>query len=258
MKLSTLFILLYSCFIFAQSKSLLDKIVIDGSTKIIGMYPQYDKSATYKTFNFYIDDANVIKSLVNKLVYTDEGKNIIERNDFEIKILQGNNIIQHWAISPAYSTIRIDGVSYKFDIKLLEELSKKYPFDYKFYEKEFSNSNEYNTYLTELKKDENFLFDYEPDFEFEGKFQIEFPKNSQFTSPKAISVFLEPKILAIVNKDQYNLTYIVDEYNRNNRNQFTMTIEGSKDIYEKLQIDNLSQKNWKNNRPAAMFFIKIK
>lgn len=63
MKLSTLFLLLYSCLNFAQSKPLLEKIAINGSIKIIGMYPQYDKTAKYKKFNFYIDDQNIIKGI---------------------------------------------------------------------------------------------------------------------------------------------------------------------------------------------------
>lgn len=256
MKLSTLVILLYSCLNFAQSKPLLGKIVIDDSTKIIGMYPQYDKSAKYKAFNFYIDDQNIIKSLVNKLVYTEEVKNMFERNAFEIKILKGNNIIQQWDINPAYSSIRIDGVSYTFDIKLLDELAKKYPLDYDFYEKEFQNIDEYTQYLANLKEDKKFLFAYKPDFEFEGTFEIEFPKNDQFQSPKAISDFLKSKLQSIVNENKYRLTYKADNYNLNNRNQFTMTIEGSKEIYDKINLGDLRQKNWKYNRASAMFFIR--
>jgi len=258
MKLSTLFILLYSCLNLAQSKPFLDKIVIDGSTKIIGMYPQYDKSAKYKKFNFYIDDQNIIKSLVNKLVYTKEVENMIERNAFVIWILNGNNIIKDWEINPAYSSIRIDGVSYTFDIKLLDELAKKNPLDYDFYEKEFQNNDEYTQYLANLKDDKKFLFAYEPDFEFEGNFEIEFPKNDQFQSPKTISGFLNPKLQSIVNEGKYKLTYIADNYNLNNRNQFTMTIEGSKELYDKINLGDLRQINWKYNRASAMFFIRKK
>ena len=193
---------------------------------------------------------------MNKLVYNEEVKNMIELNSFKIIILKGNNIIQHWEINPAYSSIRIDGVSYKFDTKLLDELSKKYPLDYDFYEKEFQNIDEYSQFSANLNDDKNFLFAYEPDFEFEGTFEIEFPKNDQFKSPKTISGFLNPKLQSILNEDKYKLTYIADNYNLNNRNQFTMTIEGSKELYDKINLGDLRQKNWKYNRASAMFFVR--
>jgi len=258
MKSVLLSFLFFSCFAFSQTKSILDNIKIDKNTKLIGMYPQYDKNKTYKNLNFYINDEKVIKDLVDKLSYEKIVKNRIERNDFRIKLLQGNEVLDDWMLSPANSNINMNGTFYEFNFKIIEELAKKYPFDYTFFKKEFSTLKEYEIFILSLKKDKDFLFAYEPNFKFEGTFKIKFPKNSQFPSPKVIDEYLRPKILKIANGSNFNITYVLDDYNMKNNDQYTMTIEGDKRIFNELQLENLEKKNWQDNIAAGMFFMKEK
>ncbi|KFF06478.1 hypothetical protein B0A68_21695 [Flavobacterium reichenbachii] len=248
--------LLFSCFTFSQTKSILENIKIDKNTKLIGMYPQYDKNKTYKNLNFYINDQNIITDLINKLSYEKIVKNRIERNDFRILVLQGNEVLENWMLSPANSNINMNGTFYEFNFKIIKELSKKYPFDYTFFKKEFSTQKEYDAFVLSLRKDNKFLFSYEPDFKFEGTFQIKFLKNSQFPNPKVIDEYLRPKILKIAKESEFNITYILDNYNKENTDQYTMTIEANKDIFDKLKLENLKQKNWQNNIATGMFFMR--
>ncbi|MGB8191912.1 MAG: hypothetical protein WCF67_08340, partial [Chitinophagaceae bacterium] len=58
------------------------------------------------------------------------------------------------------------------------------------------------------KKDKAFLFDYAPQFKYEGSFEIQFPRNKQFPHPKAISEYLTPLVESVVSKGEYSITYI--------------------------------------------------
>ena len=255
MKLKLLFLLIvFNC--FSQSKSLLDNIKIDNKTKLIGMYAQYDKNKTYQYLNFYIDDKNIIDSLISKLEYSQVVENRMEQNDFKIILLDGNKELNSWIISPMFKNIIVDGVYYDFDLDLIKDLSKKYPFNYTYFKKEFSNQEDFEKYTSKIGNEKNFLFAYEPFFEYEGSFEMIFPKNSEFYSPKMIDNFLRSELNKIAGENDFTISYILDERNLKNRNEFIITIQANKKIYKKLQLKNLQKSNWKDNQASGMFFMK--
>lgn len=256
MKLKLLPILLINFVVFAQNKPLLNNIKIDSNTKLIGMYVQYDKSKTYKYLNFYINNQKVIEDLAEKLTYGNVVENKLEQNNFRIIVLNGNEEVESWLVNPLFSNIIINGTYYKFDIKSIKELAEKYPFDYTFYEKSFTSINDYEKDLANVKKDKAFLFAYEPLLEYEGTFEIQFPKNSQFESPELIDDFLRPKVSAVAGDSEFNIFYTLDDYNKANTNQYTMTVQGNKSIFDKLVLENLTKKNWKKSEDSGMFFMK--
>ncbi|MBK9381089.1 MAG: hypothetical protein IPN39_07155 [Chitinophagaceae bacterium] len=135
-------------------------------------------------------------------------------------------------------------------------MNKKYPFKYYHDIKVFKGRDEYDKYLSEQKNNPKFLFDYGPQFKYEGSFEIEFPKNSKFPHPKAISEFLTPYIEKIVSKDDYTLGYVLNSKNMNNRDQYTMTIQGSKRLFEQLKLDKFKNENWEPTVEDAYFFYK--
>ena len=47
-------------------KPLFDTLTIDPGTKIIGRYPQYDKSRAYEKYNFIIEDSTKIAEFIKK------------------------------------------------------------------------------------------------------------------------------------------------------------------------------------------------
>lgn len=258
MKLKLITFLVVSFVGFSQTKSLLENIKINDKTKLIGMYPQYDKSKTYKYLNFYINDKTVIESLVDKLTYDKIVDNKLERNDFRIIILQDNDEIESWTLSPMNSNIIVNGVYYNFNLEEVKTLAKKYSFEYTFFEKNFDNQKDYESFKSKMNNDKDFLFAYEPFFEHEGTFEITFPKKEEFKSPKMIDEFLRPEVNKIVGENNFNISYILDKRNMANQNEYIITIEGSKEIYKKLKLNNLKNSNWKNNQPSGMFFMKTK
>jgi len=257
MKLKLITLLLLSFVGLSQAQSILDSVKINEKTRLIGMYAQYDKSKTYEYLNFFIDDKNIIESLKSKLIRGKIVENRIEQNDFKVIVLNGNEEVENWMLSPMNSNILINGIYYEFNSEKLKDLAKKYPLEYTFYEKNFSSKNEYEEYKTKMCKDKNFLFAYEPFFEYEGTFEITFPKNSEFESPKMIDDYLRPELNKIVKEEnQFNISYELDERNLKNRDEYIMTIECHKEIYERLKLKNLKNTNWKNNKPSGMFFMK--
>jgi hypothetical protein len=231
-----------------------DTLKIDSNTKLIDRYSHYDQTKTYKRFNFYTDNPTEIKAVLRKLTTAEETINIFATNPFRISIVQNNMEKKTWLIHPDQELASYDGHTYKFNSEVLRKLHKKYPFDYKFEKKIFSNS-EYKKYLAQQKADANFLFAYSPTFRYEGSFDVQFPKNEIYSSPKAISDFLKPLIEHIVAKGEYSVVYIANEKNLNSPNQYAMRISSSKKLFDHLKIDGLKNENWELTVEDGTFFI---
>lgn len=187
-----------------------------------------------------------------------EQENVIGSTDFRITIVQNSKEIKTWIVSPAINSIMFDSHSYEFDFKKIKDLAKRFPFDYRFEKKSFKTRADYEEYVGIEKNFASFLFDYEPQFRYEGSFEIEFPRNKNFSNPKTISEFLTPFIESIVKKDEYTITYALSEKNLDDLNQFTMTITGSKRIFDELKIQGLINQNWTPTVEEAWFFYRTK
>jgi len=251
-----IFFLTVSISLTAQEKYIFDTAKIDAATKLIGRYPQYDKQKTYKEFNFIITDPETIKSVIMKMPLGKEGENIIEDPEFRINIVQNFDEVKTWTVNPKLKSVMSNGHTYAFDISILKELAKKYPFDYKFEKVSFKSKAEYEQYLEKQKTNPSFLFDYAPQFKYEGSFEIKFPRNEQFSSPKAISEYLTSIIEKIVSKKEYRVSYILNDKNKNDQTQFIMTITGSKKLFDELKLDNLNKENWKETLEEGWFFFR--
>jgi hypothetical protein len=242
--------------VFSQ-KNLFDTLKIDTNTKIIGRYPQYDKSKTYEKYNFIIEDSTKIAAFIKKLNLGKEVTNSMEDPNFQLTVVKNNKEIGSWTINPTLkSAMTHDGKTYEFNLKQLKKLNKQFPFNYYHERKVFKSKSEYEEYLAEQKKNPNFLFDYNPQFKYEGSFEIEFPKNSKFLHPKAISDFLTPYIEQFVKEKEYTLGYVINSKNMNNREQYTMTIQSSKKLFELLKLEDLKNENWQPAVEDGYFFYK--
>lgn len=253
-----IFLLTISFSLLAQEKYIFDTAKIDGTTKLIGRYPQYDKQKTYKEFNFIITDPETIKAVIMTLPLGKEGKNIIEDPEFRMNIVQNFEEVKTWIVNPNLKSVLSEGHTYEFDVMKLKSLAKKYPFDYKFDKIPFKSKADYEKYLEKQKSDKTFLFVYAPQFEYEGSFEIQFPRNNKFSSPKAISDYLTPLIEKIVSKDEYRVSYVLNEKNRNDQTQFTMTITGNRKIFNDLQLENLNKENWTETVEEGWFFYRTR
>jgi hypothetical protein len=250
-------ILIFTTTIFYGQKALFDTLKIDSKTKIIGRYAHTDKSRTYEKYNFIIEDSTAIKNFINTLKLGEEVPNSFDRINFRLTVVKDHEEIGSWTISPTRQiAMTHDGHTYKFDLSKISELNRTNPFTYYYEIKVFNKKTEYEQYLNIQKNNPNYLFHYGPQFEFEGSFEIEFLKSEQFSSPKAISDYLKPLVEKIVNEDDYRIGYIANEKNIHNQNQFTMTITGSKKLFDKLQLKNLKKENWKATVEDGYFFYR--
>ena len=243
-------------FVIGQ-KTLFDSLKVDKTTKIIGRNPHYDKSKTYEKYNFIIEDSTKIIDFINNIKLDNEVPNSLENPNFKLTVVKNNKEFGSWTINPTQkSAMTHDGKTYKFDLKQISDLNKSFPLKYFHEVKEFSTRTEYENYLTQQKNNPNFLFDYSPQFKYEGSFEIEIEKSSKFSSPKAISEFLTPYIEKIVEKNEYSLSYVLNEKNKNNTNQYTMTIRGPKKLFKELKVKKLNNENWTDTIEDAYFFYK--
>jgi hypothetical protein len=258
MKLFPIYLLLISINCFSQN-FIPKNIKVDSTTKIIGRYPQYDKNKSYEKWNFILENVKDIEAFTNQLVLGEEVKNTLEEPNFSICLIHNYDEVKSWTINPRMKSVMVDGHTYKFDIKLFTELNKKFPFKYKYESVVFNKKTEYESYLNLQKKDSTFLFDYAPQFKYEGSFELDFPNNQKFSNPREISTFIEKKLKKInVKKDEYSISYILDERNLSNLNKiYTMTIQGPKKIFDVLKIEDIENKNWTPTTEDGMFFYKI-
>jgi hypothetical protein len=238
-------------------KSLFDSLNINSTTKIIGRYPHYDESKTYEKYNFILEDSAAIRKFINKLKLNEEVPNSSEDPSFRLSVIDNYDEIGSWTIGPTLkSAMTHDGHTYKFDINQISTLYKENPFEYYYDKVVFTNKEEYNSYLEKQKNNTNFLFDYAPQFKYEGSFEIEFKKSNKFSNPKTISEYLRPLIEEFVGEDDYSLGYILNEKNFNNREQYTMTINGPKKLFKELVLKKHKNVNWEPTVEDGWFFYK--
>ena len=251
-------ILFLSAQLSAQNKLIFDTSKVNSNTKLIGRYHHADEKMAYSELNFIIEDPATIKAVLATLTLGDKRQNASMGPNFQITIVQDFNEIERWNVYPGFNNILFKGHIYQFDIKKIKPLAKKYPFTYKFETIPFTNKEEYEKYLNREKENKNFLFDYAPRFKYEGSFKIQFPRNQKFSSPAAVSDYLMPLIEQIVDKDDYLCGYALDEMNVRNLNQYTMTIQGSRKLYDTLQLENLKKQAWIPDPHEGWFFYMVK
>lgn len=249
-------ILILSVQSFAQ-KTLFDTLKIDNTTKIIGRYPQFDKNKTYKKYNFVIEDQSQIEEFTKNLKLGEEVPNSMENPNFKLTVIKNHIEIGSWTINPTNkSAMTHDGHTYKFNLNQISKLNKTNPFDYEFKNVEFNSIDNYKSFLLEQKKNPKYLFNYSPQFKYEGSFKMEFKKSSEFPHPKGISEYLNPLIEKITKEGEYSVSYVLDEKNMNDTGQYTMTIQGPKELYEKLKVKGIKNQDWMLSEELGIFFYK--
>lgn len=86
MKNLLLILITFSSTNLLGQKNIFDTLVIDSTTKIIGRYPQYDKSKTYEKYNFIIEDSLEIAKFAKTIKLGEEVPNSTEDPSFRINI----------------------------------------------------------------------------------------------------------------------------------------------------------------------------
>jgi|TARA_B110000211_G_C13920648_1_gene482580 hypothetical protein len=255
-KFITTILILLSISAYSQKSLILENIDLNQNMRLIGMYPHYDKEKTFEKYNFLIVDFKVLDSLSKLLTKGKEVKNQFTKGEFNIRLYQGNKKLKTWSFNPKYSYLRINGKSYEFDANQILSLAKSYPLEYSFNKMSFKSEEEFNKKYENLKLNENLLFVYKPNFKFGGKFEVKFLKTKKFKHPKAITAYLNKYINKSRKKDEYRAYYVLTNYNKKNRNQYTMTIESDLDLFESFNIKKGEKGKWIQNEFTATIFMK--
>ena len=241
---------------YSQESLILENIELNQNMRIIGMYPHYDKEKTFEKYNFLIEDLKILDSVSKILTKGKEVKNQFTKNEFSIRLFEGNNKLKTWSFNPKYSYIRIDGKSYEFNANQILSLAKSYQLKYSFNKINFNSKNKFEKEYEKLKLNKNLLFVYKPNFKYAGKFEVKFLKSRKFKHPKAITKYLKKYINRSRKENEYRIYYVLTEYNNKNRNQYTMTVESDLDLFENFKIKKGEKEKWKSNEYTSTIFMK--
>ncbi|MBQ4818613.1 hypothetical protein [Aquimarina sp. MMG016] len=241
---------------FSQKKIVFEKLNLSDNIRLIGMYPHYDEEKTFEKYNFILEDLRTIDSISKIIVKGKEVKNQATRNEFHIRLLEGDKIINVWSFNPQYSYIRTESKSYEFNAEQILNIAQKFGFKYTFSKKNYSSPEQFDEDYKKLRTDEKLLFVYKPNFKFEGVFNIKFPKTKKFKHPKAISEYIRKKILNGRKPSEYRLYYTANEFNIKNKDQFTMTIESDYGLFENFEEKKAEKGIWTKKNYTATIFIK--
>ncbi len=228
-----------------QKAEFFKKFNFDKSYSVIGIGPHWaTKGDTYKRFSFFVDKLEDLNNLKKEWVFKQKSEVIAQQNHFSVYILKDKKIVGDGVINPSFSNIRADEGWYYFDTALLEEVAKKHFLNYTVHEDTFSTTQTYFSFYAKIKEDSSFLFLFPPDLEFEGSFRVSVRKTDELSSPKAAIEELERKFNLLTTKDKYHTTYVLDEYNLKNQNQWTLTVQADKLLFDKFNDDIFIKDKW--------------
>lgn len=238
--------------------ALIDTLKVTSKTRIIGTC--YDHSNKYDFFCFILKDSTSIVQFAKSLKGGKLMPNVINGDEFNIDIIDNYRMINHLAINPMLNTLRINGKTYDFDFVPLKKLYKKHSLNCEEEKVEFNNKNEADNYVAEIKKDTNLLYYHAPEFRYEGSFTMTVKKNTMFSSPKAVMNYLTPEIEKIVHHGEYMMLFSVNMANIESQIQsdsYTITITGSKKLFDNLNIDQIQKDNWHySGKQPGFFYFK--
>lgn len=257
MKILLTSILLFTCFSsFSQKSLVFENLEWNGNMRLIGMYPHYDKERTYEHYNFFIDDAKILDSIAKIIVKGKEIMNQSTRNEVNIYLYDGDNKIKTWSFDPKYKFIRTGGKSYRFDASQIMKLTANYGFRYSLKKERYQTQDQFDKDYSKIESNPNLLFVYEPDFKYEGAFEVSYKKSGKFKHPKAISEYLKKKIEEFRDENEYRVYYVANEYNLKNPNQYTMTIESDFELYKLFEDKKGEKGSWNQKEYTAYIFLK--
>lgn len=254
--LFTLSLLLFFLTSFSQKSLVFEDIQLKKDMRLIGMYPHYDEQKTYEKYNFLIEDYKIIDSIFKTIIKGKEIMNQSTRQEVTIRLYDGENKIDSWSFDPKYKFIRISGKSYEFDANQILDIAEEYSLTYHLEKRIYNNQKQFERDYEKIKSNPNLLFVFKPNFKFEGTFYVSYQKTKQFRHPKAISKYLRKIIGEFKEEIEYRVYYTFSDFNRNNKNQYTMTIESDYGLYELFDDKKGIKKDWKNNEYTAYIFLK--
>lgn len=235
--------LLMGSLAMAQVNTFVDAFKKDATIQVIGVQEDATGS-TYSHYNFILDQPSKIDREKYNLEYGYETANRgVEEENFMVYIVKDKKIIDQWLVNPKLYNVFHNGDAFSFDSDKLQNLATKYPLNYLVERLKFKNEKEFTKIKKGLYQDVSALIIIDPEFTYEGSFDMSFPRNEQFKSPEAIEAFLRPQIEKLT-KNNFVISYAITEKNFLDPNQFTLTISSDENTYKKLAIDKVVKQEW--------------
>lgn len=230
---------------FANAQqSLIDKVKFEPGTILVGMASDYNTDRTFDKYNFFIDDASKLNDAKMNLEYGYElATRTTDQNHFMIYAIKDRKIVDQWLVNPRIYNVFHNGIAYSFNSDQLEQLAEKHPFNYEVETKTYKNEKEFNRAKKELDKDRSIFLMYNPDFSFEGSFEVEFKKDEVLKTPEDADKYLR-NLTGGLTKKNVSITYVLNEKNLLDQSQMTMNISGPEDIFNKIKLDKGVKGNW--------------
>lgn len=243
-------------FATAQVTSMINDKNVDASTKVYGMAPLSDETKAYEKFNFMLENAAAIQLGKPILEYGYQSSTFqAQDNGVMIYMVKDKKIVDQWLVNPAFYNVFHDGIPYSYDTDKLAVLADKYPLIYKEEKRQYKTEKEYQKQRPALFADPYNLIITEPDFTYEGYFDVQFPQNEQFKNSEAAIAYLKP-VVEKLTKKKFDINYTITEKNILDRTQFTITVAGEENIYKKIKLDNLQKGDWQSLSYEASIFRK--
>ena len=237
--------LLYTTVSFAQVSTLIDKVNFDQGTILVGMASDYNQDKTYDKYNFYIDNVQKINGIRLELEHGYELSNkVTDQNHFMIYAIKDRKIVDQWLVNPRLHNVFNNGIAYSYDADKLKRIAEKFPFEYEVERRTYQNEKEYKKNLKTLNLDSSIFLLYEPNFEFEGTFEVSIKKDEKFTNATEAEVYLRDLSKKLTKKNVV-ISYALNEENLRNPSQMTMIVAGPKVLFDKMNLEGHTKSEWK-------------
>lgn len=248
--------LTFSTFSMAQVPTLIDKVQFDSNTILVGMASDYNSDKTYDKYNFFLDDASKINGVKLNLEYGYELDNkVTDSNHFMIYAIKDRKIVDQWLVNPRLYNVFHNGIAYSFDADKLAAIAEKFPFNYEVIKRQFKNNKEYTKAKKEIEKDRSIFLVYDPDFSFEGSFEVSLKKTDKITNAQQAEEYLRGIAKTLTKKEIY-VSYALNEKNLMDASQFTMIVAGPEAIYSKFKVEEGTKSDWTPEVFEAIFVKK--
>jgi hypothetical protein len=247
------FIFIFSLFfsltvsLLGQGNILFQNYKLDTSYKVLAVssYNQ-ENNIYYEELSFYIEKLTDIENFKKLVKLGDfEERDTTDENALNIYLLKDKVIIDEIYVNVAYSNIVIDGKKYYFDINQLKPFHNLYPINYNFKWETLKSESQFKISIEKHKLNKKVVAYQDNTFEFGGICSIYINKDKNCDSgPKGIE-FIKQKLLDLGFKEKdFLIGYIpkVDESKK-----FELSLQATKDKYDKLNGPNFKKTKWKSN-----------
>jgi len=245
----------FSSVVFSQ-QTLIDKVTFDSKTVLVGMANDYNTDKTYDQYNFFLDDASKIENIKLNLEYGYElNEKVTDSNHFMIYAIKDRKIIDQWLVNPKLYNVFHNGIAYSFDADKLQAIAEKHPLKFEVENKQYKNQKEFIKAKKELEKDTSIFLMYEPEFNYEGSFEISLKRTDEISDAQKAEEYLR-NIASKITKKKVLISYALSEKNIMDPSQFTMIVAGDESIYSKFKVDDATISEWKPEINEAIIVKK--